>query len=50
MSAYGKDPRNLVVSVAGGTSRYAKKIEEKNNNHLKFNLPEIYDGSPGKIR
>jgi hypothetical protein len=50
MSAYGKDPRSLVVSVAGGTSRYVKKIEEKDNNHLKLNLPEMYDGSPGKIK
>jgi hypothetical protein len=50
MSTHGKDPRSLVVLIAGGPSRYPKKIEGKDNNHLKFNLPEIYDGSPGKIR
>jgi hypothetical protein len=50
MSTYGKNLRSLVASVAGGPSRYAKEVEGKNNNHLKFNLLEIYDGSPEKIR
>jgi hypothetical protein len=50
MFAYGKDPRSPVVLVAGGISRYAKEVEGKDNNYLKLNLPEMYDGSPGKIR
>jgi hypothetical protein len=50
MSAHGKDPRSPAASIAGGTSRYAKEVEGKNNNHLKLNLPEMYDGSPEKMR
>jgi hypothetical protein len=42
MSAHGKDPRSPAASVAGGTSRYAKEVEGKDNNHLKLNLPEMY--------
>jgi hypothetical protein len=50
MSTHGKDPRSPAASVAGGPSRYVKEVEGKDNNYLKLNLPEIYDGSPGKIR
>ena len=50
MSSYGKDPRSPAASVAGGPSRYQKEVEGKDNNHLKLNLPEMYDGSPGKMR
>jgi hypothetical protein len=50
MSSHGKDPRSPAGSVAGGSAQRLKDDSDKNSNHLKLNLPEIYDGSSGKMR
>jgi hypothetical protein len=50
MIFYEKNPRNPAESVAEGPSQRFRNISEKNNNYLKFNLSEIYDRLPGKIR
>ena len=50
MISYGKDPRSPAGSIAGGPSQRLRNNSDKDHNYLKLNLPEIYDGTPGKIR